>query len=96
MLYLLQTGQVNLPVPTDYTQWGVIGANVFVVIGFLWFLWKEREDRRLERQSFLQTIEKMIEDSARSSEETRKALERFTDILRGCPARDNLRSTHGR
>lgn len=56
MLNYLQA-QVSMPT-TDYTQWGIAGAVVFVVGLFLWFLTKEREDRKAERESFVRTIDR--------------------------------------
>ncbi len=83
MFFLLQSpSPISIPVqPTDYTQYGIAGAVVIVVAFFLWFLTKEREDRKSERDSFVQTIRER-------DKETDDALSKFTDVLRGCPARD--------
>lgn len=97
MFFLLQSPvPISIPgQPTDYTQWGIAGAVVLVVVLFLWFLTKEREDRKAERDSFVKTIrerdQEYTEIIRQSGKEVADAMEKFGDLIRGCHLRNGSR-----
>jgi hypothetical protein len=78
----------------DWTQLGIAALVVIVVLAFLRFLKSEREDRAVEREGLVKTIENHINHNTEVQDEQNKAMREFSETIkvfservRNCPAK---------